>query len=55
MITKGERGAVKSERGNGRYLACDGKGLSFTDPSQSGQLAIVELKGDGTCQFAGSP
>jgi hypothetical protein len=37
------------------YSGLDGKGLSFTDPSQSGQLAIVELKADGSCQFAGSP
>ena len=37
------------------YSGLDGKGLSFSDPSQSGQLAIVELKNDGKCQFAGAP
>jgi M6 family metalloprotease-like protein len=37
------------------YSGLDGKGMSFSDPSQSGQLAVVELKSDGKCQFAGSP
>jgi M6 family metalloprotease-like protein len=37
------------------YSGLDGKGLSFSDTSQSGQLAIVDLKSDGKCQFAGSP
>jgi hypothetical protein len=37
------------------YSGLDGKGLSFADPSQSGQLAIVDFNSDGTCRFAGSP
>lgn len=37
------------------YSGLDGKGLSFSDTSQSGQLAIVDLRSDGKCQFAGSP
>ena len=37
------------------YSGLDGKGLSFADPSQSGQLAIVDFNSDGTCRYAGSP
>jgi hypothetical protein len=34
------------------YSGLDGKGLSFSDSNQSGQLGIVELKSDGKCQFS---
>jgi hypothetical protein len=37
------------------YSGLDGKGLSFSDSNQSGQLAVVDFNSDGTCRFAGSP
>ena len=37
------------------YSGLDGKGLSWSDPSQSSQLSAVELQSDGKCNFGVSP